>query len=68
MSRLAEILDLRGRIQRKREDRRSTYHEEARLQLLVHAELAEEIEQERLDRARDRREPGSFQREFELDE
>lgn len=68
MSRLAEILQLRGRIRRKREERRPTFQDEARLQLLVHAELAEELEQVRRERARDRRDPGSRQREFDLDE
>ncbi|WP_020179806.1 hypothetical protein [Methylopila sp. M107] len=62
------ILDLRRRIQRKRADGRPVFVDVIRLQALVHAELQASIETAEIERARDRREPGSFQRELELDE
>ena len=70
MERLAEIASLKARIKARREHRppRPTFDLEARLQPLVHAELEAEVTAAQRVQARDRRDPGSFQRELELDE
>ena len=70
MSRSAEIAALRARIQARRDHKppRATFDLEARLQPLVHAELEAQVAAAQRARARDRRDPGSFQRELELDE
>lgn len=60
--------ELRARIARKRRARESTARDFVRLQDALHAELAASIEDAQRARARDRRDPGSRQRELELDE
>ena len=66
--RAATIPELRARIARKRRARQSTARDEVALQDAIHDELRAGIEAEAHARGRDRREPGSFQRELVLDE
>lgn len=64
----SEISDLRSRVRRKREAGRSTFREVERLRLLVIEELRGQLDSEAREQARDRREPGSFQREIDFDD
>lgn len=66
--RQASIEQLQDRIARKRCTRQSIARDLVRLQDARHAQLAAELEAAQRVRARDRREPGSFQRELELDD
>lgn len=70
MDRLAEIASLRTLIRARRTAwrRQPTFKLEARLRQLLLEQLAAELEAARRAAARDRREPGSFQREFALDD
>lgn len=66
--RAATISELKARIERKRSVRQSIARDVVRLQDARHAQLAAELEDAQRARARDRRHPGSFQREIEFDE
>jgi hypothetical protein len=70
MDRAAEIASLKARIAARKAARppRPTFELEARLRPLVLEQLAAEVEAAQREAARERREPGSYQRELELDE
>ena len=64
----ATIEQLRRRIARKRAAHQAITRDLVRLEDALHEQLRRELDETRRDRAADRREPGSFQREVELDE
>ncbi|RXF75059.1 hypothetical protein [Hansschlegelia zhihuaiae] len=70
MERLAEIVSLQSLIRARRTGwrRQPTFELEARLRRLMREQLAAEVEAAQRAAARERRQPGSYQRELELDE
>ncbi|WP_020179667.1 hypothetical protein [Methylopila sp. M107] len=60
--------ELISRIARKRRSKQSIARDLVRLQDALHAELEAALDETQRAAARERREPGSFQREFELDD